>query len=889
MIMHSFTWFFLRSIPVLLIAVCAQAQDDPFLNAFAPGREYFMLRSGNARMIIESNAAGTQPAVTYLLFDANKPCQTLRKERAFNYERGRNCITSALEVIIGTTRFTAVPHTTKVRWQQLNGIPAVEARWWAGGIRVTETFIALAGENTFIRRISLDGADLAGPDSVSIRLSLPAGQSSTDGSMLAAVVRNTAIAIGVLSRVPATVSKDEGWITAGPLSITPGGHVSLSTCLVLRTPLPGFAPEPGCDDEIPVPVSAVKTAADQAASPGLTGAYFNNATCAGAPTLVRTDTILSPYWGTNAPASGIRPDSFSVRWTGVLVPPRTGRYRISLTADDRARIYLNDALLLDRWENACNVRAFADIDLREHTSVPVRIDYADLTGFAGMRFRWTVPPSAPDHRELAEGISQMFAFMRTLDDSPADSRMGVTQQSWRLSSTLSSRDTMLNRVYDNARFALPGMVGPLGKMDAGVFEYGDQWVRDGSNVTLGLLHAGHFEAARALLTHILKDLVAEEGATIVAGAFDEPDREEFDQMGELMHTLKAWLDWTDDTSLVIPYRKKLLTMIERPLRPSFRDATGMVHNRREFWERTFTEGYELAYQTFMVQGLRDAADLAPLLGAPENAARWRKEADTFLQAMLHHPTHALVDSGHLIKRRNADGSVADLVPGLARSSGRDDPASTEAFHRLNPDASEAIPIFLRIVDPRSSLAIATLNTLEGLWNARWDIGGYERYHSSSQQDQPGPWCFATGFMARAQHEAGLYDRSYRSIAWLAGIQGGNAGAWPEEIPLNRTQIPSAGVVPWTSAEVTVFVVRHMLGVWFEGRDLVLRPSLFPGDKACRADLRFRGGRIHLLIERSGKPKSALVNGKVVHPRKSDGAIVIPGDRLDGDLTIRVVL
>ena len=80
-----------------------------------------------------------------------------------------------------------------------------------------------------------------------------------------------------------------------------------------------------------------------------------------------------------------------------------------------------------------------------------------------------------------------------------------------------------------------------------------------------------------------------------------------------------------------------LAMIERPLQPQFRDDTGMVHNRREFWERTFEDAYELAYQTYVILALREAAELAPALGAEDRAARWRTEADRIQQAMLTHP------------------------------------------------------------------------------------------------------------------------------------------------------------------------------------------------------------------------------------------------------------
>ena len=57
----------------------------------------------------------------------------------------------------------------------------------------------------------------------------------------------------------------------------------------------------------------------------------------------------------------------------------------------------------------------------------------------------------------------------------------------------------MQELFDKARFGLPGMIGDDGTMDAGIFEYGAQWVRDTSNTALGALHAGHFELARAAL------------------------------------------------------------------------------------------------------------------------------------------------------------------------------------------------------------------------------------------------------------------------------------------------------------------------------------------------------------------------------------------------------
>jgi hypothetical protein len=371
----------------------------------------------------------------------------------------------------------------------------------------------------------------------------------------------------------------------------------------------------------------------------------------------------------------------------------------------------------------------------------------------------------------------------------------------------------------------------------------------------------------------LTKMINPQGATMIGGAFDPPDKEQFDQMGELLHLLRSYRDWTGDDSLVREHREVLLAMIERPLQPQFRDATGMFHNRREFWERTFQDAYELAYQMYVVIGLREAAELAPSLGAEDRAARWRSEADRVLDAVLHHPTRSLVDDGRLIKRRNVTGDMADHGVSFPWSL-PDTPMRTEAHHRLLPDATMALPIAFRLVDPGSALARRTLDQLDELWNMRWSDGGYDRYHTSSQADQPGPWPFATTFILRAQHEAGMFDRSRRSLEWLNTCPGGHGGAWFEEIPSTRSQAGRAGLVPWTSGEVALFVVRHYLGVDFDGGQVVLRPRLYPGSPPVFADLRFRKGRLRLDMSGNGPVINARLNGRRLEPR-DDGSIWLP--------------
>lgn len=696
-------------------AALVELNNFPFLH----GREYFVLRSGRAKIVFQVDRVDLGPAFTHMLFDVEDAPQSERKARAFNFDPELGFASTALRVDLGGFAFTAFGEQTESHWVNVDGVPAIEAIWWAGGVKVTERIMALAGVEALLETIQLDGSSLAGDDVVNIKFLLPRGQLRGNESVLVQNSEKYGCGVAVIGEVRVQVDEEEGSLTIGPIGVGPRQKASVEVLRFFQIPSRG------------------------------------------------ADALF-----------------------------------------DQARFLLG---------------------------------------------------GIEKHRQN-------------------------TKTAWDASSALVTQDKTLQDVYDKARFGLPGMIADDGTMDAGIFQYGRQWVRDTSNSALGALHAGHFELARAALKRVLTDLVSDEGATAIASHYDKPDQEELDQMGELLHVLKSYRDWTGDESLVRDHRAKLLALIERPLQPIFRDETGMVHNRREFWERTFDDAYELIYQAYLVRGLRDAVDLAPLLKAEDRVERWTKEANRTLEAMLSHPTRALVADGHLIKRRNVTGEIADLIP-TGRGRHPDIPFRTEKNNRLNPDASAGLVIALGLVDPRSPLAQKTLNDLEQLWNSRWFGGGYERYNSSSQQDTPGPWPFASCFILRGLHDAGLYERSRRVLEWLNSVQGGRTGFWFEEIPTLRSNTKYCGIIPWTSGEIALFTVRHVLGVRFEGARVVIRPALYPGKGSASADLRFRQGRLRLRIEGSGKIKHADLDGKRLEHRP-DGSIILPEDFTSGTIRIR---
>ena len=470
-----------------------------------------------------------------------------------------------------------------------------------------------------------------------------------------------------------------------------------------------------------------------------------------------------------------------------------------------------------------------------------------------------------------------------IDGGTAD--LERASQKWASMSSLQTEDHVVKEIFDHARYALDNFATEDGRINAGYLQYNSEWIRDGSNTALGALMAGNFEMARAMGDHMLSKMITEAGVTMIGGGFANPDREQLDQMGEMLHFLRCYVDWTGDESLIRQNKDKILTMIERPMNPVFLDKTGMVHNRREFWERTFDDAYELIYQVYVILGLREACKLAPLLGAENEVGRWQATAGHMLEAMLTHPDLALVDEGRLIKRRNVTGEIADYFSGYGGYV-YDCPQTVSFHHRLLPDATQALPVAFRIIDPQSGLARNTLEEVEKLWNARWFSGGYSRYNSSSEPNQVGPWAFATCFIMRAQHEARLYDRSRRSLEYLHGIPGGRSGAWFEEIPATRGTSKWDGIICWSTGEMTLFIIRHYLGIRFEGEDLVIQPALYPNSPPLIADLRIRKGRLHLEIEGNGPYKTILVNGMKKISEK-DGSIHLNPGSLTGTVEVKI--
>ncbi len=458
---------------------------------------------------------------------------------------------------------------------------------------------------------------------------------------------------------------------------------------------------------------------------------------------------------------------------------------------------------------------------------------------------------------------------------------------WKKRNTVSTNTANVDRVWNLARTGLKAHVAKNGKRDSGIWEYGMEWVRDDVMVLTAFLQSGFFPEAKVILDRMFSKFVTDDGRTVESSQVFPFEFTELDQNGELLYAAWAYICWTGDYATVRKYWKKIVALADLPLRPLFwQKDSGLLSNTREYWERNNSfgvkPGYELAYQFWVILGLEKAAEVAAKLGHSRHAAKWGSASRKIKDNFLHNPRFELVEDGHFIKRRTLNGEwQRTMIPPNRDSMPAGTPIATEKTPLAEPDTSEVLPIMYEMIDPKSELAIKTLDWVEPLWNERWDIGGYERYNSSSEPEPPGPWPFPSMFVGEAYWEAGNYEKGLRVIDWLAGVNGGLSGGWFEYYPEGH---PTVGIVGWNWAEIAHFVVDHLMGVRPQLDKLVIRPRLGAGLDAVKSEVIVRGMRLNLRFTRSGESSTAAVDGKNV--ALNDGQLVLPYRR-SGKMTIDI--
>jgi beta-glucosidase len=124
---------------------------------------------------------------------------------------------------------------------------------------------------------------------------------------------------------------------------------------------------------------------------GLTAAYYEGTDFDGEPSLTRVDPVVDFYWKGLSPVSGRLGDSFAVRWTGRLVPPVSGAYKLGANGFNEYRLYLDGELLVDFSSVHHPVPKSQDVDLEAGRLYSVRLDLVSRGLDPQAQLLWSVP------------------------------------------------------------------------------------------------------------------------------------------------------------------------------------------------------------------------------------------------------------------------------------------------------------------------------------------------------------------------------------------------------------------------------------------------------------------------------------------------------------------
>lgn len=213
--------------------------------------------------------------------------------------------------------------------------------------------------------------------------------------------------------LPLARNKIKSLAVLGPNAMearTGGGGSSKVTPFYSVSPLDGLEKAVGNDIEIKYALGITIRGDIHPLSPvymqnGLWAEYFPNTKLEGKPVLTRLDKQVNFNWGYDAPHPALhRPDDrniFSIRWTGKLLPPKTGEYKLNVIHNDGLRLYVDDRLLIDNWKKNRIVYKTASIGLKAGQAYSLRIEYFFDGGISVVKFGWKLP----DHDYLAEAVS----------------------------------------------------------------------------------------------------------------------------------------------------------------------------------------------------------------------------------------------------------------------------------------------------------------------------------------------------------------------------------------------------------------------------------------------------------------------------------------------------
>jgi beta-glucosidase len=150
---------------------------------------------------------------------------------------------------------------------------------------------------------------------------------------------------------------------------------------------------------------------------GLTAAYYNALNFEGEPVLSRVDPTIDFIWKDTTPVTGQWGDSFVVRWTGFLVPPASGVYKLGVSGFSKYSLYLGDELMAEYEGIHYPVLNTKEVELEAGRFYSLRLDYMNRGLDPQVQLLWS-PPGIDYQARALEATEKADVVVAVMGLSP---------------------------------------------------------------------------------------------------------------------------------------------------------------------------------------------------------------------------------------------------------------------------------------------------------------------------------------------------------------------------------------------------------------------------------------------------------------------------------------
>ncbi|KMT64332.1 LamG-like jellyroll fold domain-containing protein [Catenovulum maritimum] len=105
------------------------------------------------------------------------------------------------------------------------------------------------------------------------------------------------------------------------------------------------------------------------------------------------DQNIGNFYGHGAPRSSgftVPNDQFAIKWQGYLLAPETGEYALSTVSDDGLKLWIDDNLVIDKWQDGGH-EASHTLTTTANSLHKIKMDYYEKSGGSYVRLRWDPP------------------------------------------------------------------------------------------------------------------------------------------------------------------------------------------------------------------------------------------------------------------------------------------------------------------------------------------------------------------------------------------------------------------------------------------------------------------------------------------------------------------